>query len=133
MRPAERVIRLKVPGSAADDGYMDPATLTALKAMTVGDALGQVPLPVQALVGALMIVSAVWTARRPGWVRAVALVASTAMWARANQGLEGTVLLTLSRDHGLTTADLLPPALLALVLAHVARGRSRRVFSRSAR
>jgi hypothetical protein len=64
----------------------------------------------------------VWTARRPGWTRAAAFVACTVVWARANHGLEGFVLLTVTPEHGLTVADLLPPALLALVLARLAVG-----------
>ena len=98
---------------------MDQATLTALTDLAVGDALGRVALPVQALVGLLMIGTAAWTALSPGWTRATAFVVCTVMWARANQGLEGSVLWTVTPEHGLTVADLLPPALLALVLIRI--------------
>jgi hypothetical protein len=96
---------------------MDAATVTALTELTVGDALGQVPLVVQTLVGVLLVATAVWTALRPDLTRAAAFVSCAAIWVRANQGLEGFVLVTVSPKHGLTLADLLPPALLALVLA----------------
>jgi len=96
---------------------MDASTLNALTELIVGDALGQVPLGVAALVGVLMLGTAVWTAHRPDTVRAVAFLACAVVWARADQGLEGAVLVALSPEHGLTLADLLPPALLALVLA----------------
>lgn len=100
----------------------DQASLTALTDLVVGDAMGQLSLIVQAFVGLLMIGTAVWTARRPGRTRAVAFLACTVVWARANHGLEGFVLVTVTPEHGLTVADLLPPALLALVLARLAVG-----------
>lgn len=101
------------------------ATLTALREMTVGDALGRVPLPVQALVAGLLTGTAAWTAVRPRPLPAVAFTACALMWARANQRLEGPVLVTFAPGHGLVVADLLPPVLLALVLARVAAGRRR--------
>jgi hypothetical protein len=114
------------------DTGLDPASLTALTDLVVGDALGQVSLAVQAFVGLLMIGTAAWTARRPGWTRAAAFVACTLVWARANHGLEGFVLVTVTPEHGLTVADLLPPALLALVLARLAGVGDRRAPARHA-
>lgn len=105
---------------------LDPATLEALRRVTVGDALGEVPLPVQLLVAALLVGTGVWTAVRPAPLRAVAFVACTLMWARANQALEGPILLTLTPDHGLVVGDLLPVALLGLVLHRTARRRAGR-------
>ncbi len=104
-----------------------PVMLAAPSDLVVGDALGGVPLPVQVTVLALMVGTAVWTAARPGRARAVAFAACAVVWVRANQHLEGAVLLRLSQDHGVTVADLLPPALLALVLARVAPRRTGRV------
>jgi hypothetical protein len=102
------------------DVALDHASLSAITDLVMGDAMGQVSLAVQAFVGLLMIGCAVWTALRPGRTRAVAFVACAVVWARANHGLEGFVLVTVSPEHGLTVADLLPPALLALVLARLA-------------
>jgi hypothetical protein len=103
----------------ATDLAVNQASLTALTDIVVGDAMGQLSLVVQGVVGLLMIGSAVWTALRPGRTRAVAFLACTLVWARANHGLEGFVLVTVTPEHGLTVADLLPPALLALVLSRV--------------
>jgi hypothetical protein len=105
---------------------MDTATLSALAELVVGDALGRVSLPLQGLVGVLMLGTALWTAARPGWTRMAAFTACVLVWSRANQGLEGFVLLSVTPDHGLTVADLLPPALLALVLVRVPGTGSRR-------
>jgi hypothetical protein len=102
---------------------MDPSTSNALTALMVGDALGRLPLPVQAGVLLLMVACALWAARRPCGPSIVAFVACASMWARANQRMEGAVLITLSPAHGLTVADLLPAALAALVLTRVAAGR----------
>jgi hypothetical protein len=112
---------------------MDAATLTALAELTVGDALGRLPLATQVFVGVLLVATALWTAARPGRTRAVAFGACALVWARANQGLEGFVLLTLSPGHGLTLADLLPPALLALVLARRAELSPRRARAAAGR
>lgn len=102
---------------------MDPVTWHALSALVVGDALGQVPLPVQAAVLVLMIGTAAWAATRRRAAALLAFVACALVWARANQGMEGAVLVTVSPEHGLTLADLLPPALTALVLARTAASR----------
>lgn len=48
---------------------------------------------------------------------AVILVCAGIVWLRINEKIEGRILLTLSRDHGVTTADLL--SLAAFVAAVV--------------
>jgi len=96
-----------------DAGALD-ATLAAVSSMVVGDALGDLPAEVQAGVLALALVSAAW-ARRGGRLRVLALGACCLMWSRANHAFEGAVLHTVSHDHGLTVADLVPPALVAWV------------------
>ncbi len=96
-----------------DAGALD-ATLAAVSSMVVGDALGDLPAEVQAGVLALALASAAW-ARRGGRLRVLALCACCLMWSRANHAFEGAVLHTFSHDHGLTVADLVPPALVAWV------------------
>jgi hypothetical protein len=96
---------------------MDPITVAALDAMVVGDAVGEIAAPLQYGVLALLVLSAVWASRRPNAAALTGFLACALVWCRANHALEGQVLLTLTTDHGLTTADLLPPALVALVLA----------------
>jgi hypothetical protein len=95
---------------------LDDATRSALDAMTVGDALGAIPAPVQAAVLALLLLTALWALHRPRTARVVAFVACALMWSRANHAFEGQILLVLTADHGVTTADLPAPAL-ALAIA----------------
>jgi hypothetical protein len=104
---------------------VDAANSTALADLVVGDALGRLPLTVQVGVLLLLLATGVWAARRPDPASLVAFVACALVWARANQALEGAVLITLSPEHGLTVPDLLPPALTALILARSAGGRRR--------
>lgn len=104
---------------------MDPATLTALDAMLVGDALGDLPADVQATVLALTVGTGLWAAARPRPAAVVAFVACSLLWSRANHAFEGRVLWTFSHGHGLTVADLLPPALTALILRRARRTASR--------
>jgi hypothetical protein len=87
---------------------MDPGFLA--------DALTQVGLPGQVAVLALLLGCGIWTAVRPGVLPLVGLSACAAIWLRANSHLEGVVLITVSREHGLTLADLLVPALGCVVL-----------------
>jgi hypothetical protein len=96
-----------------DAGALD-ATFAAVSSMVVGDALGDLPAEVQAGVLALALTSAAW-ARRGGRLRVLAVGACCLMWSRANHAFEGAVLHTFSHDHGLTVADLVPPALAAWV------------------
>jgi hypothetical protein len=94
---------------------MDDATSAALTAMVVGDALGAIPLLVQAGVLVLMLGCAGWAVVRPVGAPLMAFTACALIWSRANQALEGPVLLTITEDHGITTADLWPPVLAALI------------------
>jgi hypothetical protein len=110
---------------AADDTWVDGATATALGDMVIGDALGAVPLGTQFTVLLLMIGCALWASQRTSPLAVLAFVACAAMWSRANQALEGAILLSLNHEHGITTADLWPPALAALVIARHQRGRWR--------
>ena len=103
---------------------IDPATSTALSALVVGDALGQVAMPAQLAVLTLMLATAGWARSRRTLISLVAFVACALVWSRANQRLEGQILITFTPDHGLTTADLLAPTLTALVLARTAGRRS---------
>ena len=91
------------------------ATFAALEAMTVGDALGALPPVVQAGLAALMVLVAGWALHRPSALRVAGFLAAGFVFARANQAFEGPVLWTLTRDHGLVLADLLPLGLLLAV------------------
>jgi hypothetical protein len=76
----------------------------------------------------LLIGSGCWLAlsrARPPIVAAVALVASSFVWLRVDQRMEGPILLNLGAKHGLTASDLLVPAV-ALAALVVRRFRSRR-------
>ena len=66
----------------------------------------------------LLLSVTVWAALRPGMVPYAALAGSAVVWLLANKPVEGAVLLTVSRDHGLTLADLatLPCALAVLLV-----------------
>jgi hypothetical protein len=106
---------------------VDPATSQAIGAMAIGDALAQLPRPVQTLVLGLTVGTGVWAAVRPRPPALLAFVACSALWLRANSDFEGAVLVSFSADHGLSVADLLPPCLGALIVAgQVRRRRSRR-------
>jgi hypothetical protein len=95
---------------------VDDANSAALAAMVVGDALGATPLPLQGAVLILMAGCAVWATLRPvGAAAVVAFLACALIWSRANQALEGPILFTLTPEHGITTADLWPPALAGLL------------------
>lgn len=95
---------------------MDPVTVTALDSMLVGDALAQVPRGAQAVVLALTVGTGIWAAARPRPPVVLAFVACSLLWSRANSAFEGGVLVSFSPEHGLTVADLLPPALAGLIL-----------------
>jgi hypothetical protein len=94
---------------------VDRTTLSALRDVLIGDALGGLPLAVQAGVATLLVGTGLWAAHRPGRIRLIALLACAAVWTRANQRLEGAILVTVAPSRGLTVADLLPPAVLLLV------------------
>ena len=100
---------------------MDPTTLTAAHEMVVGDALAELPRPVQAGVLGLTVATGLWAAARPRPAAVTAFVTCSLLWSRANAAFEGRVLYTFSERHGLTVADLLPPALAGLVLLRVRR------------
>lgn len=91
--------------------------------MVVGDALGAVPGDVQLVVLGLLIGTAIWAAVRCTPSAVVAFVACAAMWSRANQAWEGSVLWTLTPEHGITTADLWPPLLAVPIGWRLVRGR----------
>lgn len=79
-------------------------------------ALTHVAMPGQLLVLGLMLGCGVWAAARRGVLPLIALAVCTAVWLRANSQLEGAVLVSFTREHGLTLADLLVPALGSAVL-----------------
>jgi hypothetical protein len=56
----------------------------------------------------------VFSARR--LLLAVLLVAAAVIWAKINKPIEGETLLVLSRNHGITTADMLSVVLLAMAV-----------------
>jgi hypothetical protein len=102
--------------SVVDPPDMDAATSSAVSDVVIGDALGALPLKVQCAVLALTVVTAVWVYRRPGVLPILGFAVCVLVWERANQRLEGAVLLTFAPSRGLTVADLLPPALVASIL-----------------
>jgi hypothetical protein len=95
---------------------VDPATLTALDAMVVGDALAVLPRDVQAGVLGLTVATGLWAAARPRPAALTAFAACALLWSRANSAFEVKVLWTFAPGRGLTVADLLPPVLTALIL-----------------
>ena len=95
---------------------VDHSSLAALDAMIVGDALGDVPAPVQAAVLALLVGTALWALHRPAALRVAAFVVCALMWSRANHAYEGQILVVFTADHGLTTADLVPSGLALAIL-----------------
>jgi hypothetical protein len=80
-------------------------------------------LAVQLLLVAILL-AAGFSLLYPSPVTAVVLAGLSAAWLPANNGhLEGPILISVSNDHGLSTADLL--AYLGLVLALLAGWRWR--------
>jgi hypothetical protein len=72
-----------------------------------------------AAIGALLVLLAAtaWAALRPGLLSYAALAAGVVVWLVANKPVEGSVLFTVTANHGLTLADLAPlPCLLAVLL-----------------
>ena len=100
---------------------MDPATVTALNAVVIEDAMGALPMWMQAVVLTLLVATGFWVAWRPSGAGVVAFVACALVWARADQRLEGAILITVAPGRGLTVADLVAPALTAWILTQVAR------------
>ncbi|MBI4944257.1 MAG: hypothetical protein HY830_26240 [Actinobacteria bacterium] len=95
---------------------MDRASLDALYAMVVDDALGTLAPRVQAGLAGLMVVAALWAALRPRLLPVLGFLAAAFVFARANHAFEGPVLVTFAPGHGLVLADLAPVALLGLVV-----------------
>jgi hypothetical protein len=54
---------------------------------------------------------------------AAVLVAAAVVWPLVNSGMEGAVLVAFTPDHGLTLADLLSPAAVALAVLLLLTGR----------
>ncbi len=96
---------------------MDDVTAQALTSMISGDALGAVPAPTQAAVLVLVLGTALWALHRPRSARLFAFGACALLWSRANHAFEGEVLLVLSPEHGVTTADLVPAGLVWAIAA----------------
>jgi hypothetical protein len=114
------------------DVGMDRPSLDALYAMVVDDALGTLPPAVQAGLGALMVTAALWAALRPRLLPVAGFLAAAFVFGRANHAFEGPVLVSFTPGHGLVLADLLPVALLGLVVVRgvVVRGVVRRLVVR---
>ncbi|MDX6324302.1 MAG: hypothetical protein QOK15_656 [Nocardioidaceae bacterium] len=78
-----------------------------------------VPLPFDlaggaAMVTLLVMIVAAGTSDRTGRVGAGVLAIASVVWFFVNSPMEGSVLLTLSTDHGVTAADLAGLAGLAI-------------------
>lgn len=67
-----------------------------------------------ALVTLLVMLLSAGTADRTGRVGAAVLAVSSLVWFFVNRPMEGSVLVTLSTDHGVTAADLVGLSGLAL-------------------
>ncbi|ORJ98559.1 hypothetical protein [Prescottella equi] len=63
----------------------------------------------------LLVVAGAWCVAKPSRPAALRLAALAVAWAFGNGPLEGNVLWTLNRGHGLTVSDLLSAA--AMVVA----------------
>ena len=77
------------------------------------------PLPLDlagaaAMVTLLVMLVSAGTADRTGRVGAGVLAVSSVVWFFVNSPMEGSVLVTLSSDHGVTAADLVGVAGLGL-------------------
>ena len=55
----------------------------------------------------LLVVTGAWCLARPSYIAAVLLGALGVAWLFWNGPLEGRILFSVSRDHGLTESDLL--------------------------
>ena len=86
-------------------------------------ASGVVPVVLLVVLVGLTLV-ALRARGRAGRAAAVLLLPMAAAWVLFNGPLEGAVLLTLTRDHGLTVSDLL--AVVAVLVALVVLLRRRR-------
>lgn len=72
----------------------------------------------------LLVVVGAWCLARPSRPAAMCLAALAATWLFANKPLEGQILWTITRNHGLTVSDLL--SAVALVIAALTWRRSDR-------
>ena len=89
------------------------------------------PLPLDlagaaAMVTLLVMLISAGTADRTGRVGATVLAVSSVVWFFVNSPMEGSVLFTLSADHGVTAADLVGLAGLGLAAWRFAQWRARR-------
>lgn len=71
----------------------------------------------------LLFVTGGWCLARPSVQAAVTLVVVSGMWAVGNGPIEGRVLWTYSRAHGITESDLL--SVLGVVIAAITVWRAR--------
>jgi hypothetical protein len=79
------------------------------------------PLPLDlagfvAMVTLLLVLLTAATADRTGQVGAGVLAVSSVVWFFVNKPMEGSVLLVLGEDHGVTAADLVGVAGLAIAV-----------------
>ena len=69
----------------------------------------------------VLLVLTAGTVSRSGLLGAAALAASSLLWLRVNSPMEGTVLLQVAVNHGVTAADLAGVAGLGLAAWRVAQ------------
>ena len=89
------------------------------------------PLPLDlagaaAMVTLLVMLISAGTADRTGRVGAAVLAVSSIVWLFVNSPMEGSVLFTLSADHGVTAADLVGLAGFGLAVWRFSQSRGRR-------
>ena len=71
----------------------------------------------------VMLGCTLWAMRRPRTPALVATLGCALLWSRANTRMEGRILVVISPGHGLTLADMLLPALAALLVLRWAADR----------
>ncbi|QBJ96017.1 hypothetical protein ERC79_08555 [Rhodococcus sp. ABRD24] len=71
----------------------------------------------------LLIVLAAWCLAKPDRRAAFALTAVAVVWVFASGKLEGDILWSFSRDHGVTMSDLLSVAAVAIAASAWRRAR----------